>query len=69
MASTRLNVKGMKCGGCENSVKDGLSPLPGVIEVRPSHKEAVVEIDYDENAADPAAFKKVIADLGFTVED
>lgn len=69
MTTTRLNVKGMKCGGCETSLKDALSSHPGVIAVKPSHKEASVEIDYDETEADLAAIKKLIADQGFTVVD
>lgn len=69
MTTTRLNVQGMKCGGCENSLKDSLASVPGIREVKPSHKEATVEIDYDEDRADLAAIKKIIADQGFTVSD
>ncbi len=69
MTTIKLNVTGMKCGGCENSLKDALGSQPGVIAVKPSHKDATVEIDYDDASADLAAIRKTIADQGFTVTD
>ena len=69
MTTIRLNVKGMKCGGCENNLKEALGSQPGVIGVRPSHKEAAVELDIDAANADLATIKKVITDQGFTVTD
>jgi copper chaperone len=69
MTTIHLNVSGMKCGGCENSLKDALGAQPGVTGVRPSHKESRVEIDFDDNQVDPAQLKKIIGDQGFTVAD
>ncbi len=69
MTTIRLNVKGMKCGGCESSLKDALATQPGVINVRPSYKEAVVELDIDAANADLVTLKKVITDQGFTVTE
>lgn len=69
MTTIKLNVKGMKCGGCENSLKEALATQPGVIAVKPSHKEATVVIDYDDASADLGTIKKMIADQGFTVAD
>lgn len=69
MTTILLNVKGMKCGGCESSLKEALGAQTGVISVKPSHKDAQVEIDYDESRTEPATLKKVIADQGFTVAE
>jgi copper chaperone CopZ len=69
MTTIQLNVSGMKCGGCENSLKDALGAQAGVTGVRPSHKEARVEIDFDESQVDPAQLKKIIVDQGFKVAD
>ena len=69
MTTIQLKVSGMKCGGCENSLKDALAARSGVTAVRPSHKEASVEIDFDENQVDPAQLKKIIIDQGFKVAD
>lgn len=69
MTTIRLNVKGMKCGGCENNLKEALATQPGIIHVRPSHKEAVVELDIDAANADLVSIKKVITDQGFAVTD
>lgn len=65
--SLSLQVTGMKCGGCESSVKDKLSSLAGIISVHPSHKDNRVDVEYDEAMIDPATIAQNIADAGFEV--
>lgn len=67
MATIVLQVTGMKCGGCENSVKDAVQALAGVKAVTPSFKANTVEVDYDDAVADPDAIKKAIQAKGFAV--
>lgn len=64
---TVLNVKGMKCGGCETTVRDTVSPLAGVISVTPNFKTSTVEVEYEEGTADLEAIRKAIANQGFQV--
>jgi len=68
MTTTKLKVQGMKCGGCETSVKEALSGCPGVISVNASHKAEAVEVEHDAKA-DFAMIRKAIAEKGFTVVD
>ena len=69
MTTVQLKVQGMKCGGCENNIKEAVSACVGVRSVNAAHKEDLVEIDYDEGTADLAAIRKAIIERGFTVED
>jgi copper chaperone len=62
-----LDVKGMKCGGCENSVREAVQGLPGVTGVQPSFRENQVEIEYDEGQADLSAIRAAIAAKGYQV--
>ncbi len=67
--TVKLNVTGMKCGGCENNVKEKLSALVGVSSVTADHKANTVEVTYDEAVVDLAAIKQGIVDAGYGVED
>ena len=62
---TVLNVKGMKCGGCENSIQTAILACPGVASVKASFRDNSVEIDFDETQVTLDALRKVIADQGF----
>lgn len=67
MATIVLQVTGMKCGGCENSVRDAVQALAGVNAVTPSFKANTVEVDYDESRTGLDTIKKTIQDKGFAV--
>jgi copper chaperone len=64
---TVLSVKGMKCGGCENSVREAVQSCAGVTEVRPNFRENQVEIEYEEGKADLEAISQAISAKGFQV--
>ncbi|MFO1417615.1 MAG: heavy-metal-associated domain-containing protein [Methylotetracoccus sp.] len=67
MNSIQFKVQGMKCGGCESSVKEAVSACAGVVSVKASHKEQTVDVEYDAAAADLDAVRKAISDKGFTI--
>ncbi len=64
-----LNVTGMKCGGCENNVKEKLSALAGVTSVAADHKANTVEVSFDESVLDLDAIKQAITDAGYVITD
>lgn len=45
---TQLHVMNMKCQGCVNTVKTGLSSFPEVNSVEVDLTKALVDIDYNE---------------------
>ncbi|AAU93113.1 MULTISPECIES: heavy-metal-associated domain-containing protein [Methylococcus] len=67
MATIQLQVTGMKCGGCENTVVKTVAALAGVTSVTASHKENRVDVEYDPDRIDPDAIRKAIAGQGYTV--
>ncbi len=54
MKTVTLNVNGMSCEGCANSVKSALSQLPGVhkADVSLADKKAVLEVEDTVQSAD-----------------
>ncbi len=64
---TVLDVKGMKCGGCETTVREAAQALAGVVSVQPNFKENTVEVEYDEGRIDLETIRRTIAAKGFQV--
>jgi len=64
---TVLGVKGMKCGGCETTVRETVKVLDGVISVQPNFRENTVEVEYEEGKADLEAIRRAITGKGFQV--
>jgi copper chaperone len=62
-----LNVTGMKCGGCESTVKTALQKLHGIVCVQASSKDNKVEVEFDAAAIGEDAIKQAITGAGFTV--
>lgn len=62
---TVLGVKGMKCGGCETTVRESVQALTGVVSVQPNFKENSVEVEYDESQIDLETIRRTIVAKGF----
>lgn len=69
MAETSvLAVTGMKCGGCENTVKTSLQAVDGIISVTPAFKENQVTVEFENEKVNLDTIKSVITQAGFSVE-
>jgi copper chaperone CopZ len=66
MQKISLKVEGMKCGGCENRVKNAVGAVDGVKSVDASYKDKIVNV-VAEDSASVDEVKEVIADLGFEI--
>ena len=66
--SVSINVTGMKCGGCENSLSTKLSALKGVLAVKASHIDKRVEVEFDNTQLDIDDIEDAIIEAGFKVE-
>jgi copper chaperone len=60
-----LQVEGMTCGGCEQSVRQAVERVPGVNEAAADHQAGVVSVRMLESA-DIVAVRGAILDAGFT---
>lgn len=67
--SVTFTVTGMKCGGCENTVKSKVQDVEGVLSVAASHTDEAVEVEFDPAKADLDLIKEAITEAGFTVEE
>lgn len=63
-----INVTGMKCGGCENTVNTALTAIAGVLSVKASHVDKCVEVEFDPAETDLDAIEDAITEAGFSVE-
>ncbi len=68
MEKAVLNVKGMKCGGCENTIRDAVRGDAGVVSVKADRQAATVEVEFDQARTNVDAIKKLITAQGYTVE-
>lgn len=63
-----LNVEGMSCNHCVNSVKKAVGALDGISGVEVDLKAGKVTVEYDGGKASAAAIKEAIEDQGYDVK-
>jgi len=66
MVSVRLDVGGMKCGGCVGRVRSLLQEAPGVLNVAVSLPAAMAVVSLDQKQGDARHCIQVLQDQGFT---
>ena len=69
MARTKLNVTGMTCDHCVNSVKSALEELEGVRSARVDLDGGTAVVDYDEGKTEPRELTTAIADAGYQANE
>ena len=62
-----LQVRGMMCAHCENSVVQACKELEGLNEIHASAVENKVECDFDEAKLNVAQIKETIEAVGYDV--
>ena len=62
----RFDVTGMSCGGCERSLTQAVSRLPGVSAVAASHVDRTATVTYDESTVTPDTITAAIRDAGYS---
>jgi copper chaperone len=67
MEKTVMNVKGMTCNHCVQTVKGALGALPGVKQVDVLLDKGEVTVAYDESKARPDQFKEAVVEAGYEV--
>lgn len=61
-----IEVKGIHCEGCENTIQTALSGMPGVVAVKASHKAQRVDVRmHGDGVAE--AVKERLRNLGYEV--
>lgn len=62
-----LNVEGMSCSHCENSVKKAVGALNGVQHVTVDLKSKKVSVEFDSEKVSVGTIKDTIEDQGYDV--
>jgi copper chaperone len=65
METVRLQVEGMTCAGCVNSVTRVLAALPGVAQADVSLTKARAKVTFDPAQTGVEAMKQAIARAGY----
>jgi copper chaperone len=68
METAILNIKGMTCMGCINSITRVLKAVAGVNEVRVTLEPAQAIVKYDATLTNLAQLKHAIEDAGYDAE-
>ncbi|WP_320019936.1 cation transporter [Labilibaculum manganireducens] len=63
-----LTVTGMTCTGCENTIKNGLKQIDGVVEVEASHTNNKVTIKVEKDKVTHEEIAQQIEAIGYNVE-
>lgn len=67
LVEIKLDVNGMTCEGCENSIKSGLKNIEGVTEVTASHTDCNVVVKADSSKVNRQIIAKAITEIGYEV--
>ena len=62
-----MDVNGMTCTGCENTIKSGVSELEGVVSVEASHTDAKTYVKVDTSLTDIDKISETISSKGYEV--
>ena len=65
METTTINIKGMTCMGCVNSVTRVLKATPGVQNAAVTLNPGAARVEYDAAMTTVAKLKTVVEDAGY----
>jgi len=68
MQNVTLNVQGMSCGHCVNSVEKNVGALTGVEQVKVNLADGLVDVAFDESQVSLDQIKETIDDQGYDVK-
>ncbi|MEC1901915.1 copper chaperone CopZ [Bacillus subtilis] len=68
MDKITLNVKGMSCGHCVNSIERSVGELQGIKSVKVHLESGNVDVEFNPSEVSLSEIKKTIDDQGYEVE-
>lgn len=63
----KLNIEGMVCTGCEETINHSVNKIDGVVKVNTSHKERTSVIEFDPTKTNSIEIKEVILSKGYVI--
>lgn len=68
MQKTTLQIDGMTCQGCVNSVTRALQAVSGVADVQVDLASGQAKVDFNEQQTTPTALAAAVEDAGYDVK-
>lgn len=65
----KLNIEGMVCNGCQETINHSVKKIEGVLKVNTSHKEGRSIIEFDTTRTDSESIKEVILSKGYVIKE
>jgi copper chaperone len=65
MKTKQINVDGMSCGHCVETIENAVGQMVGVSQVQVSLENKNVSVDFDENQTSLEDIKGKIVEVGF----
>ena len=65
MKTEQINVEGMSCGHCVETIENAVGKMGGVNQVQVSLENKKVSVDFDEGQTTVDAIKEKIVEAGF----
>lgn len=67
MTTTTIDIKGMTCAGCVNSVTKALKGIDGVQDANVNLEKGQATVTFDDAKANVDALKQAVEDAGYDV--
>lgn len=65
----KLNIEGMVCTGCEETINHSVKKIEGVVQVNTSHKEGTSIIKFDSTKTNSIEIKDAIQSKGYVIKN
>lgn len=69
MQTATLNIDGMTCNGCVQSVKNALLRSAGVTDAQVSLEDKKAQVTFDEHLTSPAALANAVSEAGYEASE
>lgn len=60
-----LAIEGMTCTGCENTIQEAVTKVPGVAEIKASHLDSTAVVSFDTTKTSISAIGDAINEAGY----
>ena len=69
MEKVAMNIEGMTCNGCVNTVTKALKAIPGVQDAKVNFEVGSAEVSYDPARTSTEAMVAAVGEAGYTASD
>lgn len=60
-----LVIDGMTCTGCENTIQEAVTKIPGIVTIKASHLDSTAVVSFDSTQTSVAAIGEAITVAGY----